>query len=461
VSPARAPRAAASGGYITDLPYLRDFHPELAPAWLDFTATLSGIAPPERHDGFSWCELGCGQGVTTVILAATHPRGRFVGIDLMPGHIDHARRLAGEAGISNVRFYAASFADEALNLPAFDYIAAHGVYSWIDEAGQAALHRFIDRRLRPGGLVYLSYNSMPGWTTELPFQRLLLTLARDLPGDSAARLAAAATLMRPLVAVGAPSLTASRGAANLDALEANHPIAYLVHEYLPENWQPLYVTEVRQAMGAIGLVPAGSATVADNFDDFVLRRVERQALEVFDEPDLRELVRDFLMHKQFRRDVFSRAGNTLGDDAQRARLLATRYALTKPVEAVEFTAEMRGAGTLSFDNKTTRKIVTTLAKGPHRLDRIPGNTSDLLANALALGAGRVIRPVEAVDTPVAELNRTIRSRLDGDEQIATLALCCGTALRIDAAISRALRDGVSDNDTTKTWAGYAAIHANG
>jgi len=151
----------------------------------------------------------------------------------------------------------------------------------------------------------------------------------------------------------------------------------------------------------------------------------------------------------------------VGDDAQRDRLLATRYALTKPVEAVEFTAEMRGAGTLSFDNKTTRKIVTTLAKGPHRLDRIPGNTFDLLANALALGAGRVIRPVEAVDTPVAELNRTIRSRLDGDEQIATLALCCGTALRIDAAISRALRDGVSDNDTTKTWAGYAAIHANG
>ena len=87
------------GGYVADLPYLRDFKPMLAPAWLDHVALVCGVEPPAREHGFAWCDLGCGQGVTAVILAATHPHGTFEGIDAMPMHIDHARGLAAEAGI--------------------------------------------------------------------------------------------------------------------------------------------------------------------------------------------------------------------------------------------------------------------------------------------------------------------------------------------------------------------------
>ena len=60
-----------------------------------------GSSRPTRRDGFAWCDLGCGQGVTAAILAATHPAGMFHGIDAMPAHIDHARRLAAAAAIPN------------------------------------------------------------------------------------------------------------------------------------------------------------------------------------------------------------------------------------------------------------------------------------------------------------------------------------------------------------------------
>src|SRR5437667_10120545 len=79
-------------GYATDIAYLRDFKPVLAPAWLDHVALVAGVVPPARHEGFAWCDLGCGQGVTAAILAAAHPTGEFHGIDAMPVHIDHARR---------------------------------------------------------------------------------------------------------------------------------------------------------------------------------------------------------------------------------------------------------------------------------------------------------------------------------------------------------------------------------
>src|SRR5215831_4771236 len=139
-------------GYATDVPYLRDFKRQLAPAWLNHVALVAESEPPARNSHFAWCDLGCGQGVTANILAATHPGGIFHAIDAMPAHIDHAGRLAAEAAIPNVGFHCVDFtAAVDVELPLFDYIVAHGVYSWVDSANQGALRRFIDRRLKPGG----------------------------------------------------------------------------------------------------------------------------------------------------------------------------------------------------------------------------------------------------------------------------------------------------------------------
>src|SRR5580692_12158022 len=117
-------------GYIADVPYVRAFIHELAPAWLDHAAVVSGIMPPARRVGFTWCDLGCGQGLTAAMLAAMHPAGQFHGVDAMPEHIAHARGIAAEAAIGNVSFHAADFAKAAdLGLPQFDYIVSHVVYS--------------------------------------------------------------------------------------------------------------------------------------------------------------------------------------------------------------------------------------------------------------------------------------------------------------------------------------------
>src|SRR5262249_39233751 len=175
-------------GYATDIPYLRDFKPPLAPAWLDHVALVAGVEPPARNSGFAWCDLGCGQGVTANILAATHPGGTFHAIDAMPAHIDHARRLAAEAAISNVSFHAVDFTAAAdLDLPPFDYIVAHGVYSWVDAANQRALRQFFDRQLKAGANSYESYSGIPGWAHGSPFQRLARELTRRLAGTASRR----------------------------------------------------------------------------------------------------------------------------------------------------------------------------------------------------------------------------------------------------------------------------------
>ena len=164
-------------GYVTDIPYVAGFKPMLAPAWLDFVALIGGVRPPGRKGGFAWCDLGCGHGVTASVLAATHPGGVFHGIDAMAVHVDHAAALAEEAGAANAHFHTADFAAAlARQLPRFDYIVAHGVYTWVHPEIRAHLRNFIDARLKPGGFVYVSYNALPGWTGDLPFQHLVRAL---------------------------------------------------------------------------------------------------------------------------------------------------------------------------------------------------------------------------------------------------------------------------------------------
>ena len=452
-------------GYATDIPYLRDFKPPLAPAWLDHVALVAGAAPPERKAGFAWCDLGCGQGVTANILAATHPGGTFHAIDAMPPHIDNARHLAAEAAIPNVGFHCLDFAAAVdLDLPSFDYIVAHGVYSWVDSANQRALRRFFDRRLKSGGLVYVSYNAMPGWARDLPFQRLVRELARGYAGDSAAQVSAALGIIRALAAAEVPALTPSLIVEELEQRPEDYTAAYLVHEFMPSAWQPLYVTEVRAAMKTIGLAPVGSATLIENLDPLVLSKRARELVGDIADDDLRELVRDFYLDQRFRCDVFARENRRLSGQQRCGALLASSFALARPATAIRYSAATV-SGFHPYNNPTARALIRALADGPSSLAEIApalASAQDLATNILLLCAVGDAMPVEPGRAPVEALNRAVFRRLDGPEEIRWLTLPCGTALEVDPGLMRRLRDGQKiDDDEFPGWRRFLTSHGIG
>jgi SAM-dependent methyltransferase len=447
-------------GYVTDVPYVYGFKPMLAPAWLDLVAVLGGVAPPARNEGFAWCDLGCGQGVTAAILAATHPTGTFHGIDAMPAHIEHAARLAEEADAPNAHFHAVDFAGaRSLPLPRFDYIVAHGVYSWVDRPVRAELRRFIDGHLKSGGLVYISYNALPGWTGDLPFQHLVRELASDFPGNSAVRFAAAAALVGRLAEAGAPSLAASFVANELHRRPADYRPGYLVHEFMHAGWRPLYVTELRREFKEIGLVPVGSALLAENFDGWMLGRRARKLVAGIADPDRRELVRDFCIDQRFRCDVFARDAAPLTPPKQRERLMSSGLALVRPPAAITY--EMpTPAGRVRCDNAAARAIIASLMSGIRRLGDIPSGFAaerDLIANMLTLCAAGDVRPAETTRTPVGPVNRALRRRLGKAEEVPAVALPCGTALDIDQELFKLL-SGAGAGGMTSDWREFLELH---
>lgn len=447
-------------GYVTDVPYVYGFKPMLAPAWLDLVALIGGVKSPARDSGFAWCDLGCGQGVTAAILAATHLKGAFYGIDAMPAHIEHAKRLAAEADAPNAYFHAADFAAAGvLPLPRFDYIVMHGVYSWVGAPVRGQLRRFIDAHLKSGGLVYVSYNALPGWTGDLPFQHLVRELAANLSGNSAARFDGAAGLIGKLAEAGAPSLASSYIVDELGKRSSDYRPHYLVHEFMHAGWQPFYVTELRQDLEEIGLVPVGSALIAENFDSWMLGRRARKLVAGVADLGQRELVRDFCIDQRFRCDVFARDAARLSAVEQRDGLLSAGIALARPPATITYELATP-AGRVRYDNAAARAIIASLMSGIRRLADIPSGFAsggDLIANMLVLCAAGDVRPAEASRMPVGPLNRALRRRIGKAEEIPAIALPCGTALDIDRELLELL-SGEGSAGARSDWREFLELH---
>ena len=434
----------------------------MAPAWLDLTALIGGFAAPSHGGAFSWCDLGCGQGVTVAALAASYPDGQFHGIDALGDHIAHARRLASATSIGNAVFHQADFRAAAdLGLPRFDYIVAHGVYSWVGPSARRDLRDFVDRHLKPGGLFYVSYNALPGRIMDLPFQRLVRMLGESGSGDSAERVADALSFCGRLLALGAPALALSPMARDMSGGRQSHGARYLAHELMGADWMPMGVAEVRADMATIGLVPAGSAVIAENFDFYMLGKRARRLLAGIAEPDLRETVRDVLINRSFRRDVFIREGRSLDRRDQRRGLFDQQFALGPPSSARRFQMQTP-AGLVTFDNPVVRALLKALRGGPVRLAELRlGEVSkgDLLASALVLAAAGSIMPVGRGGGAVATFNREILARLEGPDETRVLVLPSGGATRVPRKVLLHLRDGAPK--LASAWSVFLGAHAPG
>src|SRR5262245_54622925 len=134
-----------TSGYTAEVTYTAGFYRELTPSILDLAALAKSVAVQPSTSPFAMCELGCGRGVTTNVLAAANPPGQFPATDFNPAHIVEARALATAGGLKNVQFSNASFAEfiEDPALPQFDIIALHGIFSWVSEANRRTIVAFI------------------------------------------------------------------------------------------------------------------------------------------------------------------------------------------------------------------------------------------------------------------------------------------------------------------------------
>lgn len=322
-----------SAGYVTDLNYEAAFFMEQSPTILRLACLLNSVETPPDGSAFTYCDLGCGEGLTLLILAAANPRGRFVGVDFNPVHIMRARSLAAAAGLANVEFLERSFEDLLDDpLPEFDFVAMHGVYSWVSPELRRSIVRFLSERLKAGGIVYVSYNCMPGWTSGLAMQRLLHDVGARASGRSDQKILSAISVLEKLKSVEARALLSKEFIDDVIELKKQGRAGYLAHEYLNDHWHPMFHADVARELAAAKLSYAGSADLLANIPQFTVTPEQREVIAGLDSPVMQETVRDLCCNRRFRRDVYIRGLRRMSDARQEAQFQAIRLAPLAPRE---------------------------------------------------------------------------------------------------------------------------------
>ncbi|WP_206957480.1 class I SAM-dependent methyltransferase [Trinickia acidisoli] len=294
-------------GYVSEVTFPDRFHRELSPAWLDYVSALGGVEPRDLTRPFAYLDLGCGSAHSTIVNAGAFPHAQFHACDFNPAHIEAAARRVSNLGVHNIALHEAAF-DALLDrdLPSFDFIVLHGVYSWVDADARRTLLEILSRKLNDGGIVYLSYNCFPGWSAETPLRKLMLELSRAADGDVAHQVSAAVDAMQRLGNSGAKYFR-DNPAVN-EALKAisKDPVDYLAHEFLNDTWKVHYSVDVADEMADIGLTYVGSATLADNHLPLIIDKRAAESIATLASARLRHLAADFAVNRRFRRDVFVR-----------------------------------------------------------------------------------------------------------------------------------------------------------
>lgn len=368
-------------GYYASEGYTYGFCSELAPARLALTALLAGHTPPNLRRSFRYLDLGCGQGLNLCLLAATHPQAQFVGVDFLPDHIAHGRSLAAAAGLANIIFVEADFqslaaaASSGNNSPLggepFDFAVAHGILTWIAPDLQQAVLELASCSLRPGGLLFLSANTLPGWLDRLALQHLATgNLQRGHHGPKALEQAiglceqlrqAQAGLFRYF-----PTLTPA-----LDALAGRSP-AYLRQEYLNQHWQPLFADQLLSLAQAHKFSFLASATLHDRFDG-LLPGEQQQLIAAQDDPSRRELVRDLILGQAFRKDVFAKGFQPLWGKEQQSQINALQLVSLTPMEQLAdsglYSLQL-GIGPRQASEDNLRPILELISEEPCSLAQI-------------------------------------------------------------------------------------------
>ncbi|MEW5966088.1 MAG: class I SAM-dependent methyltransferase [Pseudomonadota bacterium] len=235
-----------------ELPYDSLPLPETQPDFLAAVAKLHAFDAPDPARA-RILELGCAQGGNLIPLAWRWPECACVGVELSKVQAQAGADFVAQLGLPNVRILHGDLAALPDDLGEFDYIIAHGVYSWIPPAIQQALLDVCRRHLSPNGLAYVSFNVAAGWQKLLPLREALI--ARTDPGAAAPeRLRQARGVLDALAAEWTGPVLQKEIAYLKTALPS-----YLFHEYLADCNAPMTFADFAARLDAHGLRYVGEA----------------------------------------------------------------------------------------------------------------------------------------------------------------------------------------------------------
>ena len=374
-----------------EVPYPSLCYTQSHPNRLATLATLFGMTPAP----IACCrvlELGCASGGNVIPMAYRLPESEFVGIDRAARQIAEGQAMVATLGLRNICLERMDILEFGPEFGQFDYIIAHGVYSWVPPAVQEKVLEICKRNLAPHGVAYVSYNTYPGWHMLGMLREMMLYHTRHVT-DPRKRAAEACSLVGFLTE-SLPDEGDAYGAflrGYKEALEEDwkgtsaRREAFLLHDELEEVNDPVYFHQFVERAASHGLQYLGDAQFSSMLTSDFAPQVTQALAQMVDNLIELEQYIDFLRHRTLRRTLLCHEDvvldRKLGPEQMNSFLVSSRVQAVSPDPEVRSVSveKFRGTGgaTFSTDHPVSKAAMLYLAEIWPRA--IP--FSDLLAEA--------------------------------------------------------------------------------
>lgn len=353
-----------SAGYVTEIDYTYGYYTELNPHYAGFVLLDAGYALPKWQNA---CELGFGQGMSVNLHAAASGM-QWYGNDFNPQHAAFARQLAADCG-NGAQLTDESFAEFCArdDLPGFDFIGLHGIWSWISPQNQALIVDFVRRKLNVGGVLYISYNTLPGWAAFAPLRQLFVQHAERMsaPGLGVeAQVKAALAFSTELLAAGPRALSDDKVRERLNRI-ASQDAHYLAHEYFNRDWAPMYFADMAAALAPAKLSYLTQASSLEQVPVLHFTPEQQAVLNGISDPLFRETVKDYILNQQFRRDYWVKGPRRLSAAEHQAQWQQQRVVLALPRGEIKMKLALP-RGTINLTPALYEPLLDALADGQPR-----------------------------------------------------------------------------------------------
>jgi SAM-dependent methyltransferase len=319
-------------------------------------AALHGLEPAPLSTS-RVLELGCGSGGNLIPLADLNPAASFFGVDLSDAAIAQGQKRIDALGLRNLRLAQMDVMDFPTDAGEFDYIIAHGLFSWVPQPVREKVLDICRRHLAPQGIAYVSYNTYPGCHLRAMWRDMMQFHTAQFD-DRQTRIDQARSLIH-LVAHGTGQDDAAhRLAQEEDARCAAIADSGIFHDDLAEVWQPFYIREFAGLAAAHALQFVGEAVLGDMLP-VGIDGPAREALDALEQasPIAYQQYLDFFRIRRFRRTLLCRDGRPLrrrpDPDAMR------RFHYSAQLERVAVDDPHAPPGSCAFRNRLNDVTVTT------------------------------------------------------------------------------------------------------
>lgn len=350
------------------------------PNQLEAIGRLFGLNP-KAHDQCRVLELGCASGGVIIPLAARFPNIEAVALDYTRSQVENAQAQVKRLGLKNCRIEHASIEDVDASWGQFDYIFAHGVFSWVSPQIQDSMFALIENNLTDNGIAALSYNTLPGWGAPMAVRAIMLYYAQFFD-NAEEKVRQSLNFLR--------FITRMRGTDNKDDFYTqsimselnmldNHNTAYIVHDHIERNNHPCLFAEFAARAQAHNLEYLGEHDLVNMYTGHLPPEAQALLQGVADDAVRTGQLIDFIRNQRFRKTLLCKAGQPINRNVDVSAVQDRALRVPVTAETPEADVNLESGQEVSFDvggnnfrtsAKTFIAMFYTLAEKPYHYRKI-------------------------------------------------------------------------------------------